>query len=165
MRETARRAMDRPSGQPDRAPSGPSNPALSLQRTVGNRAARSILAREPVPIDSGTTQKASSVTIADLGSVSVLSWSFGSNPVGGATSSRARDVHFTSRSGVISPKLLQAVATGKHFESAVLTTSRMTITFKGVTLSNYTSGSGTGDSIDSWSLYYTSVDYTTTDGG
>jgi hypothetical protein len=172
MRETARRAPDRPPRQPDRSPAHPANAALSLQRTVGTRAARGILAREPVQADADSTQKTSSVTIPDLATVPILSWSFGSTPgTGGAGGARSEsgsgthDVHFTAHAGPFSPKLFEAVATGKHFDTAVLTSGGVTVTFRNVTLSNYVSSSGNEDALESWTLNYAGVDYKTTGGG
>ena len=168
MPEFARRERDRAPGRSRGVAPAPAVPLLALQRVAGNRAARSILARAPVEADTqpDTQRREASIEISGLGSVSLLSWGFASTsqgPSGGRVGNR--DIDLSSRGGALSPRLLQAAAGGRHFDTAVLTGSRMTITLTDVMVTSYARGSGEGDLIDNWTINYRGIESNPTSGG
>ena len=167
MRDTVRASPDRASER-KRTPAArtPAEPLLELQRAVGNRAARTVLAREPVEAD---TRRETTIELKDLGTIGVLSYSFGtSNSVGGSggrgEAPANKDINVTTEPGDHTPKLMQAATNGKRFETVVIKAPAITITLKNAFISGYHTGSGQTPT-DSWSLSYESIEYKYAGGG
>lgn len=94
--------------------------------------------------------------------IEVFAWSWGESAAGrGASEGSGRgvgkvqlqDFHFTSRISKASPKLMQACASGRHIQSAVLTARRsgnkgaefLTFLLSDVLVSSYQTGGEEGD--------------------
>ena len=169
MRDTARSEPDRARPRERRsAPPELSHDVLELQRTVGNRAARTILAREPTEAD---TRREATIDVDGVGVIPLLSWSFGvSNPTTGGTGGRGgeapkADISVSSEQGDHSPKLAQSVTRGKHIATAVITGRGVTVTLKNVYVSSYSVSSGGSASTEQWTLSYESIEYKYGTGG
>jgi len=138
---------------------------LALQRTVGNRAVAAMIARdaranEAEPVDA-KPQAASRAVIemGALGKIPIESWSLGrraSSSGSGTGMVDFQNMTLTGRGGKHSPKLWQAVAEGKHFESAVVDAGHVVHRLTDVVVMSYqTSGGGDGDEDsvqESWSV-------------
>ena len=102
-----------------------------------------------------------------------FSWGLSKPPPGGPTGSTSgkvsvQDFHFVTTTGIQSPPLLVATATGKQFPSAVLTVRRsgteqleyLRFNLETVVVSSYqTGGADAGDSVptDQFSLNFTKI--------
>src|SRR4051794_36267561 len=167
MSESTRRVPER-SPKHKRSVEAPAadGPAFTLQRMIGNRAARSLLAREPIPTD--TASKEASIEISDLGSTPILSWSFADHQGAhsGQTGRPHPDLIVSSRTGDISARIAQAAANGHHFDTAVVTSRGVTVTLHDVYVSSFESGrAGDEERIDGWRLSYSSIEYKPSTGG
>jgi type VI secretion system secreted protein Hcp len=99
----------------------------------------------------------------------VLSWSWSAtNPdiasgSGGAGSGKVtlQDLVLTRNTDSQSPLLFQTLATGAHFDEVVLTTDSVTVTFRLVFVTGYTSDLGDGDKapVETVTLKYGAVNF------
>src|SRR3954454_15521750 len=160
--ETGREAKPRTAPRPPAS----AHPVLGLQRTVGNRAAQQMVAR-----DAKTAEKTYTLAITGLGALEIESYSFGSQVsrgtgtgVGHGDEKRPKygELNVTMISGDASAAIARAVASGTHFDEAVLTTSAVKLTFKDVLLTSFQTGGSTGrDNLprDSFTLSYADVKF------
>ena len=137
---------ERAHGQPDRRASAPlgraaQHPAVALQRALGNRATRAVLARQP----DEPQVLASTVTLDGIGTIELESLSWGQNG----------ELDVASKIGAHSPQLAQANAKGKSFDTVTILLKGRTITLKGVIIGDYQAG---GER-EQWSLNYESIAY------
>jgi type VI protein secretion system component Hcp len=135
---------------------------LALQRMAGNRAVRSLVAREPAP--QAPEQTKSHVVVSGLGTIELESFSWGGS-VNDDYGSGRKDVVLQTLTGKHSAKLTEAAAKGKPFKSVEIvwvggggTTVR--ITLKEALVSSYqVGGSESGNAPqEMWSLNYREID-------
>lgn len=145
---------------------------LALQRTVGNRAVGAMLARdastaeaEPADAKSPGGSRAA-IELGSLGKIALDSWSLGmsggaGSSVGGGGSGKQKpqDVSLQSQGGKHSPKLAEAVAKGKQYESAVIDAGHVVFRMTDVIVSSYQAGGGEkrdkdGSGPESWSINF-----------
>src|SRR3954454_9652066 len=130
--ETGREAKPRTAPRPPAS----AHPVLGLQRTVGNRAAQQMVAR-----DAKTAEKTYTLAITGLGALEIESYSFGSQVsrgtgtgVGHGNEKRPKygELNVTMISGAARAPIARAVAGGTHFDEAVLKRAAIKLTFKDV---------------------------------
>jgi len=147
---------------------------LALQRTVGNRAVGAMLARdakaaEAEPMDAKAPAGAGAhIALGELGKIALESIAPpGGGAVGSGGSGSAElkfdQLNLTSRTGDHSAKLGEAMAKGKHFESAVIDAGRVVYRMTDVIVSSLVhSGSGDGkdaSGMESWSISFAKLSY------
>src|SRR4051812_3978388 len=158
--ETGREAKPRTAPQPPAS----AHPVLGLQCTVGNRAAQQMVAR-----DAKTAEKTYTLAITGLGALEIESYSFGAQVSRGTgvghgdeKGPKYGELNVTMISGDASAAIARAVASGTHFDEAVLTASAVKLTFKDVLLTSFQTGGSTGrDNLprDSFTLSYADVTF------
>ena len=111
---------------------------LQLQRSAGNQAVASLLARQP------TEEKAATMTAGlgdDIGVIPIDSFSWGSSGSPGGTGGKGHpEVHEVTISFVLNAAasaVSQAAAGGRHIDAAFISTQKMTIDFSDVVLTGY----------------------------
>jgi type VI protein secretion system component Hcp len=161
--------------EPERRPAVTPRPddaarLLALQRSAGNRAVNTLLARAPDDKKPQEEQGAARVTLPGIGTISVLSFGFanagrpGLGTVGGSADKGAsvHDMTFSSRVGEHSPKLQRAVIDGKPMTVEVVMQSSgkvMRLTLTGALVSNYSTSSTGPDAIESWTLNFQAMEH------
>ena len=116
------------------------------------------------------TKRESTIEIEGLGTIPLLSYSFG---VGGPGKRGRRgeeqpvhaDLNVTTAMGGHTPKLSEAAAKGKPFPTVVIKGAAVTITLKNAFVSGYSSGGGGAEPTEQWSLSYESIEYKYGSGG
>jgi type VI secretion system secreted protein Hcp len=156
--------------------------ALRLQELVGNAGttaliARSALARdtagtEAIPTKEGEKEPPKGVvytmTMADVGTFELLSWSWGATSSGGGESGggpgkhAARDLVATKAADKQSAKLMQYAASGQRIATVELRTEKGGSTFviklKDVIISSYQTGGG-DPPMDTFGLTFAEIEY------
>ena len=106
--------------------------------------------------------------------IDVLSWSWGANQTGtmsyggggGAGKVNFQDFHFTMRMNKATPKLILSCSNGEHIKKAVFVARKagkeqqeyMKIVFSDILVSNYSTGGGGDEPIESISLNFSKVE-------
>jgi hypothetical protein len=164
LREPAELVRDRSDDRPLQA--GGTARVLALQRSAGNHSVSARLARDPDTAKQEPEPGATSLAmVPEVGTIPLLSMSFGArSPTGagssgGASNERSsiREIMLTSKVGEHSPKLMQALAAGKAGTVEIVTPSR-TLTLKGAIVSSYSTGSASGNPTEAWSLNFESFE-------
>lgn len=150
---------------------------LALQRTVGNRAVGAMLARdattaeaEPADAKSPGGSRAA-IEMGSLGKIALDGWSFatsgGAGSLGGGghggSQKKPQDMSLQSQGGKHSPKLAEAVAKGRHYESAVIDAGYVVHRTADVIVSSYQTGAGEkrdkdGSGPESWSINFAKIE-------
>lgn len=106
--------------------------------------------------------------------IEIISFSWGNNTPGlqqstdGGSKVTVHDFHFTAKTSKASPKIMQAVGTGQHFNSAVLSIRKPGVngdgfikwTMTDVLISSYqTGGSGNDIPVDQFDLHFASIQF------
>jgi Type VI secretion system effector, Hcp len=170
-----RRKRSRPEDERERrapdAPPAPAHPLLELQRGAGNRAVSSLLARAPDTKEKEKAKEAAPTgtraTLPDVGTVPLLSVQFGGS--GGPGRGRQKDdekdtsgeIVLTSKAGKHSPLLLKASLAGQPMTVEVViegSGGTLRLELKGAMISSYSTGSGSGEEIETWTLNFKSME-------
>jgi hypothetical protein len=139
---------------------------LALQRSAGNQAVSGLLARSPDTAEPKTEgAEGTRATLSGIGTIPLLSASFGmGNAPGGSTSGRReggkgpREIVLVSKVGEHSAKLVKATADGNPMAVEVILASGVRLKLKGALVSRYsTSGEGP-DALESWTLDFESLE-------
>jgi hypothetical protein len=156
----------------------------ALQRSAGNRALSARLARAPdtgkPDVKQGEEEKTESsgarVTLPGIGTIPLLSVSFGGGAgggVGGPGGGRSREgdkgpsireLVFVSSVGDHSPLLSRAAVDGKPMEVEVIL-PRLRLKLTGAVVTSYSISEASGSATESWALNFESVEQTTEGGG
>jgi hypothetical protein len=129
-----------PEEEPLARESEPVADVLQLQRSAGNRAVSSLLARQP----SAEKEKAATMTAGlgdDIGVIPIDSFGWGQSAGGAGAATGKADVHEVSISfevNAAAPAIAQAVAAGTPIPAAFVSTQKQTIDFTDVLLANFT---------------------------
>ena len=153
----------RPDREPPREPAhrpAAAEAVLALQKSAGNRAVSSMLAREPDATQLAETvdekqASSTSVTLSGIGVIPLLSVNMGGGG-GGGGSFKAQDISFSSTVGEHSSKLQQALTQGTAMEAEVVLvrgTQTIRVKLKGAMVSSYSVGGGEGQA-ETWSLNF-----------
>ena len=154
-------AVHRPAvDAPVRPPRGSAD-VLALQRSAGNQAVSALLARSPEPAKP-KDEKASGAraTLPGIGTISLLSVSFGGGGGGGKAGS-VREIVVSSKVGEHSPKLFKASLDGQPMEVEVVLpsgTSALRLTLKGALVTSYSTSGQDEHAIESWTLNFESLE-------
>ena len=137
------REYERPPREPEEEPlaheSEPVADVLQLQRSAGNRAVSSLLARQP----SAEKEKAATMTAGlgdDIGVIPIDSFGWGQSGVGAgaaAGNSEMHEVTIMFEVNAAAPAVAQAVAKGTPIPAAFVSTQKQTIDFADVLLTGY----------------------------
>src|SRR4051794_7214738 len=108
-----------------RAPESPAGRVLELQRSVGNRAVAALVARDPKPGAAPAKERHYEVKFPDIGTIEVLSWSWGESGrgrhgSGGTGRVTSNELNFSSEVGPHSAALMNATASGTPLGTVVL---------------------------------------------
>jgi hypothetical protein len=138
VKDYERRPRD-PEEEPLARESEPVADVLQLQRSAGNRAVSSLLARQP----SAEKEKAATMTAGlgdDIGVIPIDSFGWGSTGSPGNTGKGHSEVHevsITCGLNAAAAAIHQAAAEGRPIPAAFISTQKMTIDFTDVLLSGY----------------------------
>jgi Type VI secretion system effector, Hcp len=164
---------DAPGEQPVRATPA-AEALLAVQRSAGNHAVSALLARAPdkaKPKEKDKPKEAAPAgtraTLPDIGTIPLLSVQFGgSRPTGrgrGEEDERqtSGEIVVSSLVGAHSQQLLKASLDGKPMTVEVVIAgsgSTLRLTLKGAMISSYSTGSGGGEEIETWTLNFQSLE-------
>jgi type VI secretion system secreted protein Hcp len=147
---------------------GLADEALRLQDLVGNASTSQAIARSALLRDAAGTEAAPAkegekeppkgvvytVTMADIGTFELLSWSWGTTNSGGSESgggpgkANVRDLVATKAADQHTAKLMQYASTGQHIATVELRTTKggdaFVIRLKDVNISSFQMGDGSG---------------------
>jgi type VI protein secretion system component Hcp len=149
---------------------------LALQRSAGNQAVSALVARSPAGDEKESAKGGGArATLADIGTIQLLSVSFPTSaPAGtGRSADReqgeptVRELVLTSRAGEHSPKLARAASDGKTMEVEVIVSGRKAMRLKltGAVVSSYQmSGGGQPEEIETWTLDFQAIEQTFEEG-
>jgi hypothetical protein len=167
------RELDAPGEQPARATPA-AEAVLALQRSAGNHAASSLLARAPdaaKPKEKDKPKDAAPAgtraTLEDIGTIPLLSVQFrGSQPTGRGRGEEdekrtSGEIVLSSRVGAHSQQLLKASLAGKPMTVEVVIAggeSTLRLELKGAIISSYSTVSGGGEEIETWTLDFQSME-------
>lgn len=140
---------------------------LDLQRGAGNQAVSSLLARAP---DTKKEKAAAGTraTLPDIGTIALESVQFGGSRGPGRGRREEDDekdtsgeIVLSSRAGKHSQLLLKASLDGKPMTVEVVIEGRggsVRLELKGALISSYSTGSGGGEEIETWTLNFQSME-------
>jgi type VI protein secretion system component Hcp len=164
---------------------GLSDEALRLQGLIGNAKATAAIARSPLQRDTAGTEEAApmkageepkgvtyTMTMADIGTFDLLSWSWSVTGGGGAESGgsgkhKPSDLSATKKADEFTPKLMQYASSGRHIATVELRTQRggeaFVIKLKDVLISSYQTGDGQPP-IETFVLTFAEIEYEFNEG-
>lgn len=166
--------------EPERRPSAERQPrpaaadaVLELQRGAGNRAVSSLLARAPDTKEKPkeATATGTRATLPGVGTVPLQSVQFGGSARPGHGRGRegekqtSGDIVLSSRVGAHSQALLKASLDGKPMTVEVVIAggeSTFRLELKGAIISSYSTGSGGGEELETWTLNFESMEQSVT---
>lgn len=183
----------RPSAPVDEAGDehGLSDETLRLQELIGNANVSEAIARSPLQRDAAGTEAVPAkegekeepkgvvytMTMADIGTFELLSWSWGVTDARGGESGggagpgkhTVRDLTASKRGDKQTAKLMQYAASGQHIATVELRTTRggeaFVIKLKDVIVSSYQTGGGDGDTvIDTFGLTFAEIEFEFSEG-
>jgi len=131
----------------------PALDVLALQRSAGNRAVATMLARDAAP-EKMDTSATGTATLTKVGVIPLLSFSMGGSPPLGKPQS---EVSFTSKVGPHSDKLMKAFTAGTILDAEVVLTSGFKVKFLKAMIASYSTSSNEGEPIEHWTLAPTSI--------
>jgi hypothetical protein len=166
------RARSRRQDEPERtAPRrGTARPAgadavLELQRGAGNQAVSSLLARETK--DKAEAATGTRATLPGIGTIPLTSVQFGGSRGPGRRREEddekdtSGEIVLSSRVGKHSQRLLKASLDGKSMTVEVVIAGsggNVRLELKGAMISSYSTGSGGGEEIETWTLNFQSME-------
>jgi hypothetical protein len=151
------------------APPAPAHPVLELQRGAGNRAVSSLLARAPDTKEKPKEEAATGTraTLPDVGTIPLVSVQFGGSrgPGRGRQEDDEKDtsgeIVLSSRVGKHSTALFKASLDGKPMTVEVViegSGGSVRLELMGAMISSYSTGSGGGEEIETWTLNFKSME-------
>jgi type VI secretion system secreted protein Hcp len=193
MHEEEPATRKRPSAPVDEAAAerGLPDETLRLQELIGNANVTEAIARSPLQRDTAGTEAAPAkegekeepkgvvytMTMADIGTFELLSWSWGVSSGGSGGSGESapgkhtvRDLTATKKADEQTAKLMQYAATGKHIATVELRTSRggeaFVIKLKDVIVTSYQTGGSSGDDVplETFGLSFAEIEYEFSEG-
>ncbi len=157
--------------RPVPATSTPTDRVVQLQRTIGNRQTRRVLARD-VELEAGEqTRTGSRITIGEAGEFELLSFSMGAHRrgdgSGGAGSGKVNlsEAAFSSYEGAHSAALMKMVMDATETTARVVMRGKehkYEMTFSGAIVTSYSVGGSRGDKdmpVETWSINFKSVEH------
>jgi hypothetical protein len=163
--------------EPERRPPGdrqvrrsPADAVLELQRGAGNQAVSSLLACAPdtKEMPKQATATGTRATLPDIGTIPLLSVQFGGSrhPRRGRGEEGEKDtsgeIVVSSRVGKHSQQLMKASLEGKPLTVEVViagSEGAIRLELKGAIISGYSTGSGGGEEIETWTLNFQSMEH------
>ena len=167
-----RRKRSRPDDERERresaAPPAPLHPVLELQRGAGNHAVSSLLARAPDTKEKPKEEAATGTraTLPDIGTIPLVSVQFGGSPPIGRRRGKddeqdtSGEIVVSSRVGKHTSALFKASVDGKPMTVEVViegSEGSVRLELKGAMISSYSTGSGGGEEIETWTLNFQSM--------
>jgi type VI secretion system (T6SS) effector Hcp len=159
-RTAPRRGTARPAG---------ADAVLELQRGAGNQAVSSLLARETKDKEKPKEEAAAGTraTLPDIGTIPLTSVQFGGSRGPGRRREEddekdtSGEIVLSSRVGKHSQRLLKASLDGKSMTVEVVIAGsggNVRLELKGAMISSYSTGSGGGEEIETWTLNFQSME-------
>jgi len=148
-------------------PSEAAEAMLALQRSAGNRAVSTLVARAPAgDKKEGEKAEGARATLADIGTIQLLSVSFPVSGPGGSEREQPSppELVLSSRVGEHTPKLAKAASDGKPMDVEIVMPGKSVVRLKltGAIVSSYqVTGHGQPDEIETWTLNSQAIEHTT----
>jgi type VI protein secretion system component Hcp len=168
----ARTQPRRPGARGERVSASPVATVLALQRSAGNRAVATLLARSPAAAAPQASERTtgSRVVFPDVGTIPIQAAQFGDMFRGGGASRGGRDeerpavtsITFVSVAGDHSPKLMAAFSAGTVADVEVMVSlgdgSTFLASLKGAVIASYSHAAGDAPT-ETWSLDFTAIEH------